>query len=152
MTINREIRNFGDFVASRRYEINSAIYGALNGSDESDETGYVYADGLTIDLVTDPALPRFHLLIENESVVSNDLGELEQKLWAWYHSERMATQKNFFDVTECAMVKLYDKFLEHQLLPSMSANELMWEPTVTEKQKEWLAAFGTLWELAEQWD
>jgi hypothetical protein len=32
----------------------------------------------------------------------------------------------------------------------MSANELMWEPGVTEKQKEWLAAFGTLWELTEQ--
>lgn len=146
------IRHFGDFVKSRWYEINSAIYGALKGSGDSDETGYVYAGDLCIDIVTDPALPRFHLNIENGSWASNDIGELEQKLWEYYLVERKANQKPLFDITECAMVNLYDKFLEHQLLPSMSANELMWQPGVTKKQKEWLAAFGTLWELAEQWD
>jgi hypothetical protein len=44
------------------------------------------------------------------------------------------------------LIALYERYLQSQGLPKMSADELLMED-ITPSQSEWLTAFITLWEL-----
>ena len=45
------------------------------------------------------------------------------------------------------LIALYERYLQSQGLPKMSADELLMMEDITPSQSEWLTAFLTLWEL-----
>tara|TARA_R100001443_G_C3227915_1_gene147625 strand:+ start:308 stop:484 length:177 start_codon:yes stop_codon:yes gene_type:complete len=50
------------------------------------------------------------------------------------------------------LVKIYNKWGENNanLLPLLSADEMLWNPSITTEQRKWLSRFIVIWQKAEQ--
>lgn len=88
----------------------------------------------------DEAKGNWHLVIDRNTRISDDLESLERELYEF------ATTAGYGDVTEATLCDELTAFCVGNNLPHMSADDLADEECVNAEQRAWLRAFGSRWD------
>jgi hypothetical protein len=146
---------FEMFQATRRWSDNLVRDAASQDWEPAPATprGWVYLDGLFIDEVLAywpdeaKAAGKWHLLIERDEYITDDLEPLERKLFDWAFGDSPA----YFRGENCDdpfafLTEEYAEWNKRQGLNLGSADEHYFDENLTEAQRAWLIDFGHRWE------
>jgi hypothetical protein len=146
---------FEQFQATRRYseDIGAAIADA-RWEGEPPAKGYLYLDLLYIEEVQphwpDAAKARgkWHLLIGRDEWITDDLETLERKLYDWAASEGYFEGNDSIDTELNSLTSEYKAWNKAQGLNLGSADEHLFDESLTAEQRKWLRDFSQRWEGA----
>lgn len=121
-------------------------------SDVAPQSGNIYLGAVYIEHV-EPWWPEdakaqgeWHLILDRREWITNDLTELELRLFEW------AASAGYFE-SEDSTAAMCDEYLvwnEANGLHLGSADAHLFDDDLTEQQRRWLSAFSQRWEHAQR--